>query len=128
MKTRGLNMTEGRTVRSMAHAAAEMLEEQEHLEVRLLRSTGGEYTVQACSRCGRMLRWIGMDQRLTVTLTPAGAEKAFLRISCSGRLSRSVVLVTGMLIVCWPLAVTAAAGAIRSRVLIRRILSLMRCN
>ncbi len=113
----------GRTLPSMAQAAAAMLSGQENLSTRILATTGGEYIIQADCRCGRILRWIGMDQQITVTLSPAGQGRVHVKIVRNHRfLSRSLLFLTGLLVCCWPLAVTAAAGAVRGSLLERRII------
>lgn len=116
----------GGTASGPAHLAAEMLEEQERLDTRLLASAGGAWTVQARSRNARFLRWLGLDRQITLTLTPDGTGGIIVRAAGGPWLLRCTVFLTGALVACWPLAVTAAVGAVRSRLLVRRTVRLLR--
>ena len=53
----------------------------------------------------------------------AGPGRVHVKIVRNRRfLSRSLLFLTGLLVCCWPLAVTAAAGAVRGSLLERRII------
>ena len=79
MKACRLALAKGRTVSDLAHGAAGILDAREHLTVRLLKTAGGEYIVQAGSRNGRIVRRLGLDRRLSLMLAPDGAGHVLVR-------------------------------------------------
>ena len=128
IKIREFTLAEGTTVPDRAHAAMEALSAEAGLTARLLAAAGGKYVIQAHSRNERILRWLGLDQHLTVTLAPAGPRQVLVEIAGGRRFSRSAVFATGVLIACWPLSLTAPAGFIREKLLVRRILRTLRSH
>ena len=122
MKTYEMTLEEGTTLPAAVHAAAGMLDEREKMETRILATAGGDYVIQAHARNGQILRWIGMDRQISVTLSPGGPGRVRVRTSCSRwLLSRGILFLTGLLVICWPLVITTTAGAIRDRLLEKRI-------
>ena len=117
-----MTLAEGTTLSSAAHAAADMLDERENMETRILTTISGEYVVQAQSRNGQILIWIGMDCHMTVTMNLYSPGCVRVRTVCRRwLLSRSILFLTGLLIICWPLVITTTAGAIRGWLLEKRI-------
>ena len=126
MKIIELSLEKGTTVSDLAHDAERMLSAREGLATQLLVTLDGAYIVQAHARSDRLLRWIGLDRRLTLTLTPAGESACLARISAGSWLYQTILIATGVFFVAWPLAVTAAVGMIRKAWLIRRVCALFR--
>ena len=123
-----LTPADGCSISGLAHMAAVILEGQEHLDTRLLATVGGEWIIQGYSRNDQLLRWVGLDRHIILTLTPAGTGYILVRASSGSRLLRSALILTGTLVACWPLAVTAAVGAVRNRLLMHRMIRLLRSS
>ena len=122
MKTCEIPIKDGTTLSSAAHAAAGMLDEQENMETRILTTVSGEYVIQAHDRNEQVLRWIGMDRQITIILSPYSQGHVRIRTVCSRwLLSRGILFLTGLMVICWPLVVTTTAGVIRDCLLEKRI-------
>lgn len=128
MRTWRLTLADDMTISKLAHAVEMMLSTQERLATKILITVNGEYVVQAHSKNEQILRWIGMDQHLTLTLSPVKEKCCLVRIHSIRWLFQSALAATGLFVVAWPLAVTAIIGAIRKKSLARKILRLLNAN
>ena len=106
------NLPKGRSLRQLAAAVRNYLNDEKGMHCLLLGTQDGQFIVQGRAKHGKLTQWVGMDKVICVRLRQESGSTVCVEIGSGEWLKKGLVRAASM-VVLWPLTVTSGVGIVQ---------------